>query len=149
MLSGVLRLIHPVQYKLSIEALTSLLQSPDLLSNPNIMQILLEEWGLLFTGLAVLVNRSTSPHRDKGRHRSCYDICATVGTYPEAVFSMPDIRTQVVYNSGCTVVLLARVLAHEVRPVVGDRVALVLFTKDTIHEALKLAPSPWPVSIYP
>lgn len=112
------------------------------------MQILLEEWGLPFTGLAVLVNRSTSSHRDKGGRRSCYDICATVGTYPKALFSMPDIRTQVVYNSGCTVVLLARVLAHEVQPVVGDRVALVLFTKDTIHEALKIHPSPWPPTIH-
>lgn len=100
-LSGVLLLVHPDQYRVSIRALRLLSTNSDLLSNPDIMRIYLEEWALPFTGLAVLVNRSTAPHRDMGGNRSAYDICVSVGNYDQACFSMPDIRTKVVYNSGC------------------------------------------------
>lgn len=146
-LSGVLKIVHPEQYALGMSLLEELPQHPQHLSNPEFMLDLLARWALPFSGMAVLVNRSTAAHRDKGGFSTFFDLCTTFGHYSSVPFKLPQVRTTLSYSPGCSIILLAKIFIHEVPAIPADRVALILFTKDHIAETLKLSPCGWPAPV--
>ncbi|TFK59876.1 hypothetical protein BDN72DRAFT_780138, partial [Pluteus cervinus] len=141
-LCGVIQIIHPEQYSRGLETLLGLISNPQLLSNPEYIIPLLNEWCLPFTGIAILVNRQSEVHRDRDAPLMGFDICTTMGFYLAGWFNLPDLKTSLAYPPGAAVFLLAKTFNHEVPHVDGERAAIILFNKDPIQEALRLPSIP-------
>ncbi|TFK59267.1 hypothetical protein BDN72DRAFT_780976, partial [Pluteus cervinus] len=142
-LSGVLRIVHPEQYHLGDMALDRILGRTERITDIDLVHTLIKEWGIPFTCLSVIVNRSTPPHRDQGGRTSWFDTCATFGNYTSGWFEMPDFRIRCFYVPGCVVMLLSKMITHQVDAVHGDRAAFLLFSKNAVHHGLVLPPDNW------
>ena len=101
-------------------------------------------WTSIFSGIEVIVNRITPPHRDSQAAPPVYDLLVSAGTHEEAWFDLPDIQTRLSYNP-CTVVALSgKVLRHGVAGWVGgERICLAHFIRDNIHNRLNLPRPDW------
>lgn len=140
MVAGMLKIVHPAQYQAGISIIQRMIDSPDLLSKPDVMLPLLQHWGLPFTALSVIVNRLTPAHLDDGNRRNWFDICLSLGNYKNCWFRLPDLQIALFYPPGTAVVILAAMIRHEVPQFTGERVVFVLLSKESVHRALQTDP---------
>ena len=75
-LSAILAVIHPKLYESSLQTAGHLKHTPETGS-----QDILSCWVSVFSGVAVISNRTTPPHRDGGSRFNWYDVLATLGRY--------------------------------------------------------------------
>jgi hypothetical protein len=57
-------------------------------------------WPSIFSGLEVIANRLTLPHRDSGGTRSHYDMLVSLGIGHDAIFSIKDLEADLDYFPG-------------------------------------------------
>jgi hypothetical protein len=133
-------LVSPELYSIGHAAIKRL-QSGQSLKNWN--DIILS-WNSVFSGMQVISNRITMPHRDRNAAKTAYDILVSAGTHQHAVLSIPDIHTTLSYKPGTVVAICGRVLLHEV-PDWGEseHICIAHFMRDAVHDRLGLPRAGW------
>jgi hypothetical protein len=126
--NNILSLIHPSLYENAMNVLHCLRRGDQTAWAAN-------HWHSAFTGIAVISNRQTIPHRDRLGSDAWYDILFGSGTYNEARLVMSEIGLSLEYSSGTAVALCGKTLLHEVKEWGdGDRICYAMFIR---HEVLK------------
>ena len=101
-------------------------------------------WLSVFSGIDVIVNRLTSPHRDAGGTASSYDLLLTLGE-GFANLHLADAGAQLAYAPGTLVFLTGKVLEHEVPEWEGgERAVVAHYMKDLLHDRLHVPRSTLP-----
>lgn len=129
--NAVLRVIHPLHYKTSLNCLLRLHNTHH--------ESALENWGTVFNALSVISNRETPYHRDNQSRHQWYDLVTTFGTYPDARLSLPGLGIELPYHSGTISAFSGRVLRHGVREAEGrpgDRLCLVYYMRESVQDRL-------------
>jgi hypothetical protein len=128
--NDILSLIHPNLYQNAMDALNVLRQKKITAETAN-------AWHSAFTGIAVIANRRTLPHRDRLGSEAWYDILFALGSYENAKLVMSEIGLSMDYSSGTAVALCGKVFKHEVQEWGdGDRICYAMFMRHKVLERL-------------
>jgi hypothetical protein len=104
-------------------------------------------WPTFFSGIEVISNRITLPHRDKNTPFSAYDFLVSTGRYKQAFITLHDVSAELSYAPGTVVAISGRVLHHSVLDwdetvsPKGERLCIAHFIRDTVHDRLGVE---WP-----
>ena len=138
LIDSVLALCNREQYGIGAQAI-NMLKFEGNVSHPNV-----SIWPSVFSGMAVIVNRATPAHRDKGASPPVFDLLASFGTHVSATISMPDIQADLSYAPGTIVLVCGRVLRHEVQIWEGgERICMAHYMRDNVHNRLGLPRPGW------
>jgi Oxygenase domain of the 2OGFeDO superfamily len=111
-------------------------------------QDVLSKWASVFSGVAVISNRSTPPHRDGSSRNNWYDILVTLGRYRNCHLKLPGLGISLEYGPGTVVGISGRLLEHAVPGFEGDRVCYAYFMRDNVHEWAKVPGTDWMYTKY-
>lgn len=102
-------------------------------------------WPSFFSGLEVISNRKTPFHRDAQSSPAMYDFLVSAGNHKGTWFSLPDIKTKLLYNPGTVIAICGKVLRHAVQSWKGetDRLCIAHFMRDQVHNRLSIPRPPW------
>ena len=131
--SAILAVIHPNLYDAGLQTIQRLRDTPGV-----VRKDVLSRWASAFSGVAVISNRFTPPHRDNGSRFNWYDILVTLGRYQSCDLNLPGLGITLEYGQGTVVGISGMVLEHEVPEVEGDRVSYAYFMKDNVHKWAKV-----------
>lgn len=100
-------------------------------------------WGSVFSGLNVIVNRRTPPHRDTGTLAEWYDLLATIGGDADTEMELLNLGVTLQYRSGCLVLFSGASILHTVAETVADRLCLAYYMKKVILDRFSITPPSW------
>lgn len=102
-------------------------------------------WPSFFSGLEVIANRKTPFHRDVHSAPAMYDFLVSAGNHNGTWFSLPDIKTKLLYNPGTVTAICGKVLRHAVLKWQAgkDRLCIAHFMRDQVHERLSIPRPDW------
>jgi hypothetical protein len=102
-------------------------------------------WPSVFTGMQIIANQTTPPHRDRGGAPTHYDLLLSVGTHVKAELHLPEFGARLSYAPGTIIELCGKVFLHGVEDWEGgERVCVAHMMKDDVHERLGVMRPPWP-----
>jgi Oxygenase domain of the 2OGFeDO superfamily len=136
--SAILAVIHPTLYDAGWEAVKRLRGTPEIDPQNVFMQ-----WASVFSGVSVISNRYTPPHRDRNSRKNWYDMLVTLGRYRSCQLELPGLGIALEYNPGTVVGISGNILEHAVPSFEGDRVCYAYFMRDNVHEWAKVPASHW------
>jgi hypothetical protein len=128
-ISAILAVIHPKLYDAGWKTIERLRDTPETGS-----QEVLNRWASVFSGVAVISNRLTLPHRDRGSANQWYDVLVTLGSYRNCNLELPGLGISLEYDPGTVVGILGKVLEHAVPSFEGDRLCYAYFMRDDVLE---------------
>ncbi len=137
-LSAILAVIHPKLYDAGWQTINHLGDTPEFGD-----QDILDQWASVFSGVGVISNRYTPPHRDTNSRANWYDILATLGRYESCDLKLPGLGISLEYGPGTVVGIAGKVLEHAVPSFKGDRVCYAYFMRDNVHEWAKIPCRDW------
>jgi hypothetical protein len=137
-ISAILAVIHPKLYDAGWKAVERLKKTPEI--GP---QEVLDRWASAFSGVAVISNRLTPPHRDTGSANQWYDMLVTLGSYRNCNLELPGLGISLEYSPGAVVGLLGKVLEHAVPTFEGDRVCYAYFMRNDVHKWANVPAGDW------
>jgi hypothetical protein len=101
-------------------------------------------WPSFFSGLEVISNRVTPPHRDKYGGPPDYDFLVSAGTHEGAWLDLPDVKARLSYKPCTVVAICGKVLSHAVTDWDGgERLCIAHFIRDNVHRRLAIARPDW------
>lgn len=101
-------------------------------------------WTSVFTGIAVIANRITPSHTDRGGRPAWYDTLLNIGTCSAATFQLPDLGATFSYPPGTIISLCGNILKHQVSDWgMGDRVCYAHFMRDAVLRRLNVDDAGW------
>jgi hypothetical protein len=102
-------------------------------------------WPSFFSGLEVISNRKTLIHRDRQSAPAMYDFLVSAGNHKGTWFTIPDIKTKLLYNPGTVTAICGKVLRHAVKKWQKDtdRLCIAHFMRDRVHERLSIPRPDW------
>jgi hypothetical protein len=102
-------------------------------------------WPSVFSGMTVIGNRCTPPHRDRSSRSGWYDLLFSCGTDKECYLDLPDIGAKVRYYPGDACFLTGSALQHAVRDWEdGNRVAYAHYHRFLVAERMGINPGTAP-----
>lgn len=102
------------------------------------------QWRLPFTGVQIISNRVTPPHRDPQGNPATGDLLTSLGTHTGARFTVEDLGGSFSYEPGTFEFICGKLLEHSCGPWnEGDRVCYARYTHDRIHECVGIPASSW------
>jgi hypothetical protein len=103
-------------------------------------------WPSIFTGIAVIVNRITPPHTDRGGEPEWYDLLVSAGSSQKAVLKLDELDAELEYRPGTIVLLCGKCLTHSVDSWgEGDRICLAHFLKANVFKRLGIRKVGWSI----
>ena len=136
--SAILAVIHPKLYDAGWETINHIMKTPEVCP-----QNVLSQWASVFSGVSIISNRMTPPHRDNGSRAHWYDTLVALGSYQNCNLELPGLGVSLEYSPGTVVGLLGMVLEHAVPMVKGDRVCYAYFMRDNVHDWAKVPCKDW------
>ena len=141
--SAILAVIHPKLYDAGWETAKRLRDTPGTGAKDVLCR-----WASVFSGVAVISNRITEPHRDGSSRDNWYDILVTLGSYRNCNLELPGLGVSLEYGPGTVVGILGKVLQHAVPYFEGDRVCYAYFMRDNVLEWANVPCSDWMKTSY-
>ena len=137
-LSAILAVIHPTLYDAGWQTTKRLRDTPEIGADD-----ILNRWASIFSGVSIICNRFTPPHRDTSSRWNWYDILTTLGSYRECNMKLPGLGLTLEYGPGAVVGISGKILEHAVPSFKGDRVCYAYFIRNNVHEWAKVPGSDW------
>jgi hypothetical protein len=139
-LNCVAMLICPQLHSISVSAIEKLKVGEGLFKWDDVIT----NWPSVFSGIEVISNRITPPHRDTNAAPTMYDFLVSAGTHTEAWLDLQDVNAHLAYNPGTVVALCGKVLRHGVQTWIGgERICVAHFIRDAVQERLNLRCPDW------
>jgi hypothetical protein len=140
--NSILCLVTPDLYDISTEAIEKVVNGEGTARDYENVEC----WESCYSGIQVIVNRTSPPHRDKGAAAEQYDLLVSAGTHKEANFELPELGLYLSYGPGTVVILSGRVFLHAVNDWFGgERICVAHFIKDTVHNRQEVRRPLWPL----
>jgi hypothetical protein len=104
-----------------------------------------QKWQSVYTGIAVISNRTSRIHRDTKSNPEWFDTLVSYSdpsTTPRLLLT--DIGLDLEYSSGTVVGLCGSVLNHAVESWgMGDRICLAHFMRESVRDRFNVNPAGW------
>lgn len=100
-------------------------------------------WGSVFSGLNVIVNRRTPPHRDTGTLAEWYDLLVTIGGDKDTEMELVNLGVVLGYRSGCLALFSGASILHTVAETVADRICIAYYMKRVILDRFNIKLPSW------
>ncbi len=142
-LSAILAVIHPQLYDAGWETTKHLRDTPEI----GPLDVL-SWWVSVFSGVSIISNRTTPPHRDGSSRFNWYDMLVTLGSYQNCNLELPGLGISLEYSPGMVVGISGSMLEHAVPSVEGDRVCYAYFMRNNVHEWVNVPASDWMYAKY-
>ena len=142
-MSAILAVIHPKLYDAGWQTTERLRATPGICPEE-----VLSRWASAFSGVAIISNRVTPPHRDGSSRNNWYDILVTLGRYRNCNLVLPGTGITLEYGPGTVVGISGKVLQHAVPSFEGDRVCYAYFMRNHVHEWAKVPGNDWMYTKY-
>jgi hypothetical protein len=149
--NAVTALVTPEMYDVGLEAIFKTKLGVEMASLHNNVQL----WPSVFTGLEVIVNRETGPHRDKGGCSTHFDLLVSLGTHKKAMLYLRELSLYFPYLPGTMAIICGKVFLHEIVDGEGgkgwdggERICVAHFMKDAVHCRLGLPRPGWPMKAH-
>ena len=137
-LNWTLSLIHPELFISGLEILQKLREYGPTMD-------IARKWESVFTGIAIISNRITPPHRDRRGKPEWFDLLlnyAGRNSQPELLIN--DLGLTLQYSSGTVVGVCGNILEHEVKSWGnGDRVCYANFMRATVRKRMEARDPGW------
>jgi hypothetical protein len=125
-LNALMSLIAPDLYDTGKASISMIQEEHE--NHPN-----LSKWSSIFTGISVIVNRKTPPHRDAGGCIEWYDLLVAAGTYRKAYLKLHDLRGRLLYNPGTVVAVCGKLFRHSVEDWSGgERICYAHYMRNNV-----------------
>jgi hypothetical protein len=130
-------LIAPELHKSATDAMNEIKSQMD--PHPNI-----DSWPCAFSGIGVIVNRISLPHRDPGGCPEWYDFLVGAGTYRKAYLEVKDFEAKFQYNPGTGIAICGKLLKHSVMGWEGgERICYAHYMRNNVLNRLGIEKSGW------
>jgi hypothetical protein len=134
------KLMHLIAPKLFNAGMTAIETAKQLHSDHQNINL----WTSAFSGIGVIVNRITPPHRDAGGWRACYDLLVAAGNYKIAYLDVADLGAKIEYNPGTVVAITGKILRHAVADWEGgERICYAHYMRNNVHQCLQVEQTGW------
>lgn len=137
-MNELLELTHPQLFDAATKVMSQLRSYPN-------TQDIARKWTSVFSGIAVIVNRATPAHTDRGGRPQWYDCLTSLGTFSSATLDLPELGLSLLYRPGTVVNICGNVLQHQVKGEwgAGDRVCYARFMRKAIFERFQVKCEGW------
>ena len=103
-----------------------------------------QNWTSVYSGIGIISNRETLPHKDPGAWPEAYDLLCSVGRHTQAEFVVDQVGGGFLYNPGSVIGICGRILKHACTEWQGfDRVCMAHFFKISILRRLGIPEPSW------
>lgn len=116
--------MHPHLYKASRQVFRSLV-------NDDVHRYM-AMWGLPFTAVSMISNRSSIFHRDTKAAYTMYDLLVTVGPGSGTKLVLPDLNVSIEYSPGTVVGIAGRLIRHGVTADKSARLCHAYYFRDSV-----------------
>jgi 2-oxoglutarate-Fe(II)-dependent dioxygenase family protein len=133
-----LSLIHPELFHCGLSMLQSLRQL-------EVTKDVALNWQSVYTGISIICNRRTPPHRDSKGRPQWFDVLLSYsGTGARPRLRINDLGLDLKYSSGTVVGFCGSIFEHEVSSWgVGDRVCYAHFMRESVRKRLDAPLAGW------
>lgn len=136
----------PGLFQAGAAAISAVLQK---LSSEFVKSPAMSQWPSIFSGLEVIVNRTTLSHRDPGGSTTLFDLLVSLGKSHAAKITLPDVQAELDYFPGTMLLISGIVLEHAVGPWGdGERYVIAHFMKDKIHDRMGVPRPAFPMQSF-
>lgn len=134
-ISGILRVMHPDQYRMAWEVMNRL----------RIMRPLeaLFRWPTIFNAATIVANRQCPLHRDAEGTYPCYDMLVSVGEYEVAPLHLSSLGFKIPNGPGTVAGFSGKVVRHGVADAAGNRIGHAYYVRESLREFLRIRPTGW------
>ena len=135
-LSGILRIMHPDQYRLGRDTIGTLRQYA------HVREALMK-WPTVFSAITLIANRACPMHREPKGHFQLFDLLVSVGTHTCAPLMVQPFGVQVKNSPGTICGFSGRFCRHGVTFADGARIAYALYMKPEMSRFGNVYPCHW------
>ncbi|KAK7680056.1 hypothetical protein QCA50_017002 [Cerrena zonata] len=135
-LSGVLRIMHPDQYRMGYEVLKHL-------SSLQQVERALSRWPSIFNAITLISNRHCPMHRDNKGSFHLFDILVSTGSYSNAMFCCTPLGIQIGNTPGTIIGFSGTAFRHGVAQADGARVCHAFYMRGSLQEFSNVRPCSW------
>ncbi|KAK7696209.1 hypothetical protein QCA50_000862 [Cerrena zonata] len=135
-ISGILRIMHPDQYRMGFEILSKLALYA------KVEEALLQ-WPSIFNAITVISNRHCPMHRDTKGAFHLFDILVTSGEYTTAPLIILPIGLQVPNSAGTILGFSGAAFRHGVAPADGTRLCHAFYMRVSLQSFTDTRPCSW------
>lgn len=122
LLNIILAIIHPDLYQNAHDALKALQANPE--------ASYAHRWASVFSGISVISNRITPPHKDRSSDPRWYDILSNLGNFEQSYLDLVDLGAHFLYKKGTVIPFCGNLLKHAVQDWGrGDRICYAHFMR--------------------
>ena len=135
-LSGILRIIHPDQYRAGVEVMC-------IMQHRCTQNQYLSRWTSVFNAITLISDRHCPMHRDVGGDFHLYDMLISVGSYSSAPMCLMPLGVQVPNSPGTLVAFSGTGLRHGVASANGHRICHALYMRRSLQLYCAVNPCGW------
>ena len=135
-MSGVLRIMHPEQYRAGMEVLRKL-------QNDRHSPEELWRWTSIFNAITLISGRHCPMHRDTSGDFHLYDILLSVGEYTSAPMCLMPLGIQISNSPGTLVGYSGFAIRHGVAPADGTRIGHAFYMRKSLQSYSSVRPCGW------
>ncbi|KAK7681501.1 hypothetical protein QCA50_015233 [Cerrena zonata] len=136
LLSGVLRIMHPDQYRMMYETQKAI-------ATDSRFEASISNWPFIFNATTIVANRRCRLHRDTRGSMQLFDLLVSVGRYQNAPFFLHPAGLQIPNSPGTIVAFSGKAFPHGVAKANGSRVCHAFYMRQSLQIFTKVRPSEW------
>lgn len=136
LLSGILRIMHPDQYRMGYEVMQRLLRCSQVFD-------VLCQWPCIFNAITTISNRCSPMHRDTKGSFHLFDIVISTGQYHTAPFTIEPIGIQFPNTPGSICSLSGMAFQHGAAVADGARICHALYMRKSLQTFTNVRPPSW------
>jgi len=141
LVGAAMSVIHPELFTMGVEGIRKL-NTAGVVQKAHTLPDILQHWSAPFSGLSLMNNRMTPPHRDNGGGYHWMDLLITVGRYRRGLLELPGLGIRVLYNAGTAVAVSGRVVRHAASAE-GERLCIAYYMRENVVKKLGLGDPSW------
>ena len=135
-LSGILRIMHPDQYRLAVETVAAI-------SSLQRVGSTLKSWPTIFSVITVVANRASPMHREQRGDFHLFDILLSVGSYTVAPITLQPLGIQMKNSPGTLCGVSGKFCRHGIGFADGARIGYALYMRPEIYRFAGVYPCGW------
>ena len=135
-MSGILRIMHPDQYREALGVLEGLASVPQ-------SAAALSQWPTVFHVISVISNRHSPLHRELQGSFAYFDLLVSVGDYTYAPLEVWPMGLQLPNGSGSICGVSGKAFLHGAAESDGARISHVFYLRKDLQEFLHVRPCSW------
>lgn len=133
LISGILRITHPDQYRMGYQTLRHLAEIPQVAST-------LRRWPTVFHAITLICNRSSPLHRELKGNLSFFDLLVSVGDYRYAPLQLGPVGLQLPNTAGSIAAFSGKGFLHGAAMPDGPRVCHSFYMRKDLQEFTGVMP---------